>query len=63
MSTATPQRLENTILHIELGHPVLIHKSRKNSEGSAGLSNNGDGNGGTDTVLTLLNLQVVKKSD
>merc|ERR1719186_1617516 len=53
--------LENPILYIQLGHPVLVHQAGQNSEGRAGLGHDGNGDRCTDPVLSLLHLQIVEK--
>lgn len=54
------QGLEHAVLHVELRHAVLVHESGEHGERRTGLSHDGDGHGGTHSVLTLLNLQVVE---
>lgn len=56
------QWLEHTVLYVELWHTVFVHESGQDSERGAGLSDDGDGHGCADTVLTLLDLQVIEKS-
>eukprot|EP00053_Salpingoeca_punica_P017422 m.167819 g.167819 ORF g.167819 m.167819 type:complete len:1096 (+) comp17202_c1_seq2:150-3437(+) len=55
------ERLEHAVLHVELRHAVLVHERRQNSEGRARLGHNGNGDGGADTVLPLLHLEVVQQ--
>jgi hypothetical protein len=55
------ERLEHTVLHVELGHPVLVHQRRQHGEGRTRFGNDGDGHRGADTVLPLLHLQVVEQ--
>ena len=55
------ERLEDAILYIQLRHTVLIHEAGQHGEWGARLGNDRYGNSGTDTVLSLLYLQVVEK--
>ena len=55
------ERLEDTVLHVQLGHAVLVHERRQHGEGRAGLGDDGDGHGGAHAVLALLHLQVVEQ--
>lgn len=50
------QRLKDAVLDVELGHPVLVHETRQDSEGRTGLGNYRDGHCCADTVLALLYL-------
>lgn len=54
--------LEHAVLHIQLGHAVFIHERGQHGERRAGLCHDGDGHGGADSVLALLDLQVVEQS-
>lgn len=53
--------LEDTILHIELRHAVLVHERRQHCVGCARLSHNCNGHRRADAILSLLHLQVVEK--
>jgi len=53
------QRLENAVLHVQLGHTVFVHQTGKDGKRGAGLGHDGDGDRRTHTVLTLLHFQVV----
>mmetsp|Transcript_24317 Transcript_24317/g.61665 ORF Transcript_24317/g.61665 Transcript_24317/m.61665 type:complete len:665 (+) Transcript_24317:276-2270(+) len=55
------QTLKHAILHVQLGHPVLVHQRRQHGERTARLRHDGDSHRGTDTQLTLLHLQVVEQ--
>jgi hypothetical protein len=54
------QRLEHAVLHVELGHAVLVHERGQHGERLTRLCDDGDGDGGAHSVLTLLHLQVVQ---
>jgi len=43
------------------GHAVLVHEAGQDGEGRAGLGDDGDGDGGADAVLALLDLEVVEE--
>ena len=53
--------LQHAVLNVELWHPVLVHERRQDRERRAGLSDDGNGHGRADSVLTLLHLQVVEQ--
>mmetsp|Transcript_25028 Transcript_25028/g.71298 ORF Transcript_25028/g.71298 Transcript_25028/m.71298 type:complete len:651 (-) Transcript_25028:1818-3770(-) len=55
------QTLEHAVLHIQLRHTILVHERWQHRERTARLRDDGDGDGGTDTQLTLLNLEVVQQ--
>mmetsp|Transcript_59885 Transcript_59885/g.165715 ORF Transcript_59885/g.165715 Transcript_59885/m.165715 type:complete len:203 (+) Transcript_59885:510-1118(+) len=55
------QALQDTVLDIQLWHPVLVHECRQDSEGPTCLGHNGNGDSGADAQLPLLHLQVVQQ--
>jgi len=50
------KRFEDTILHVEFWNSVLVHESRKHRERSAGFGHDGNSDGGTNSVLSFLDL-------
>ena len=56
------QRLENTVLHVELGHAVLVHQAGQDGEWGTSFGNNCDGDCRADPVLSFLHFEVVQKS-
>ena len=52
---------EHAVLHVHLGQTVLVHERRENGERRAGLGDNRDGDGGAESVLSLLDLQIVEQ--
>lgn len=55
------ERLEHTVLNVELGHSILVHEARQDGEGRTSLGNNGDSHRSAHAVLALLHLQVVEQ--
>mmetsp|Transcript_22144 Transcript_22144/g.59274 ORF Transcript_22144/g.59274 Transcript_22144/m.59274 type:complete len:407 (+) Transcript_22144:133-1353(+) len=55
------QALEDTVLHVQLRHAVLVHQRGQYREGATRLGNDGDGHCGADAQLTLLNLEIVQQ--
>mmetsp|Transcript_21899 Transcript_21899/g.37842 ORF Transcript_21899/g.37842 Transcript_21899/m.37842 type:complete len:241 (-) Transcript_21899:503-1225(-) len=55
------QGLQHTVLHVQVGNPVLVHQGGQHRERRACLSHNGDGDGRADAHLALLYLQVVEQ--
>ena len=55
------ERLEDTILDVQLRHTILIHEGGEDSKRGAGFSNNGNGNCGAHSHLSLLHLEVVQE--
>ncbi len=53
--------LEHTVLHVELGHAVLVHERGQDGEGRARLGDDADGHGRVDARLALLHAQVVEQ--
>lgn len=56
------ERLEHSVLHVQFWYSVLVHERWQDSEGRAGLRDDGDGYRRAHTVLSLLHLQVVQQS-
>ena len=54
------ERLEHAVLHVELGHAVLVHETGQDGEGRARLGHDGDRDRGAHAVLTLLDLEVIE---
>ena len=54
------QGLEDAVLHVRLGHPVLVHECGEDGEGAARLRDDGDGDGGANAILALLDLEIVE---
>ena len=52
------QRLETTRAHVQLRRAVLVQDGRDARERSAGLGDDGDGDGAADAGLALLHAQV-----
>ena len=55
------ERLEDTILDVQLRHTILIHEGREDGKGGAGFSYNGNGDCGAHSHLSLLHLEVVQE--
>mmetsp|Transcript_85338 Transcript_85338/g.241568 ORF Transcript_85338/g.241568 Transcript_85338/m.241568 type:complete len:278 (+) Transcript_85338:126-959(+) len=55
------QALEDTVLHVQLRHAVLVHQRGQHRERAARLGDDGDGHRGADAQLALLDLQVVQQ--
>mmetsp|Transcript_11357 Transcript_11357/g.20623 ORF Transcript_11357/g.20623 Transcript_11357/m.20623 type:complete len:664 (+) Transcript_11357:201-2192(+) len=55
-------RLQHSVLDVELGDPVLIHDGGQDGEGPAALRDDSDGDRRADSVLPVLDLQVVDES-
>ena len=51
------ERLEDAVLHVELGHAVLVHEAGQHGEGRARLGHDGDGHRRAHAVLSLLDLR------
>lgn len=52
---------QDSVLDVELGDAVLVHKGGEDGEGRAGFGDDADGDGGTDAGLTLLDAEVVEE--
>ena len=48
-------------MNVELWDTVFIHQSRENREGTTRFRDNSNRNGGTDTHLPILNLEIVEE--
>ncbi len=55
------QRLEDAVLDVQLGHPVLVHQAREDGERGARFAHDGDGDSRAHAVLALLDSQVVEQ--
>ena len=55
------KRLQHSVLHVQLGHAVLVHQGGKDGERGARLGDDRYGDGGAHAVLPLLHLQVVEQ--
>ena len=55
------ERLEDTILDVQLRHTILIHEGGEDGKGGAGFSYNGNGDCGAHSHLSLLHLEVVQE--
>ncbi len=53
--------LEDTILDIQLRNSILIHKGREDCEWGTSLGNNSYSHSCADSVLSLLNLEVIQQ--
>mmetsp|Transcript_29025 Transcript_29025/g.67289 ORF Transcript_29025/g.67289 Transcript_29025/m.67289 type:complete len:780 (-) Transcript_29025:1289-3628(-) len=55
------QRLEHTVLHVELWDSVLVEQGRQDSERATGLSDNSNSDSGAHAILSLLHLEIVEE--
>ena len=56
------ERFQNSVLDVQFRNTVLVHESRDDGEGGAGFCNDGNGYCGADTILPLLDLEIVEES-
>ena len=56
------ERFQNSVLDIQFRNTVLVHESRDDGKGGAGFCDDGNGYCGADTILPLLDLEIVEES-